>query len=217
MTSLRTFDDLLAVGRSDSEAIVASGAPPLTYDGLRALANQTIAALNGFGIGRNDRVAIVLPNGPKMAAAFLAIGSGATAAPLNPAYRADEFEFYMSDLNARALVAEAGSSSPALEAAKKLGIAVLTLTSECARGAGAFSLSGAARGAAARPGRAGAEDVALILHTSGTTSRPKIVPLSQVNVTKSAENSATSLAFTAADRGLNIMPLFHIHGLIAGC
>jgi len=216
MTSLRTFDDLLAVGRSDSEAIVASGAPPLTYDGLRALANQTIAALNGFGIGRNDRVAIVLPNGPKMAAAFLAIGSGATAAPLNPAYRADEFEFYMSDLNARALVAEAGSSSPALEAAKKLGIAVLTLTSECARGAGAFSLSGAARGAAARPGRAGAEDVALILHTSGTTSRPKIVPLSQVNVTKSAENSATSLAFTAADRGLNIMPLFHIHGLIAG-
>src|SRR5271166_5369146 len=216
MTSLRTFDDLLAVGRGDSEAIVASGAPPLTYDGLRALANQTIAALNGFGIGRNDRVAIVLPNGPKMAAAFLAIGSGATAAPLNPAYRADEFEFYMSDLNARALVAEAGSSSPALEAAKKLGIAVLTLTSECARGAGAFSLSGAARGAAARPGRAGAEDVALILHTSGTTSRPKIVPLSQVNVTKSAENSATSLAFTAADRGLNIMPLFHIHGLIAG-
>ena len=216
MTSLRTFDDLLAVGRSDSEAIVASGAPPLTYDGLRALANQTIAALNGFGIGRNDRVAIVLPNGPKMAAAFLAIGSGATAAPLNPAYRADEFEFYMSDLNARALVAEAGSSSPALEAAKKLGIAVLTLTSESVRGAGAFSLSGAARGAAARPGRAGAEDVALILHTSGTTSRPKIVPLSQANVTKSAENSATSLAFTAADRGLNIMPLFHIHGLIAG-
>ena len=216
MTSLRTFDDLLAAGRGDSEAIAASGAPSLTYDGLRALANQTIAALNGFGIGRNDRVAIVLPNGPKMAAAFLAIGSGATAAPLNPAYRGDEFEFYMSDLNARALVAEAGSSSPALEAAKKLGIAVLTLTSESVRGAGAFSLSGAARGAAARPGRAGAEDVALILHTSGTTSRPKIVPLSQANVTKSAENSATSLAFTAADRGLNIMPLFHIHGLIAG-
>ena len=74
MTSLRTFDDLLAVGRSDLEAIVASGAPPLTYDGLRALANQTIAALNGFGIGRGDRVAIVLPNGPEMAAAFLAIG-----------------------------------------------------------------------------------------------------------------------------------------------
>ena len=130
MTSLRTFEDLLAAGRGDAEAIAASGAPSLTYDGLRALANQTIAALNGFGIGRNDRVAIVLPNGPKMAAAFLAIGSGATAAPLNPAYRGDEFEFYMSDLNARALVAEAGSSSPALEAAKKLGIAVLTLTSE---------------------------------------------------------------------------------------
>src|SRR5208337_5113181 len=149
MTSLRTFDDLLAVGRSDSEAIVASGAPPLTYDGLRALANQTIAALNGFGIGRNDRVAIVLPNGPKMAAAFLAIGSGATSAPLNPAYRTDEFEFYMSDLGAKALVVEQGSASPAIEAAKKLGIVVLTLTPNANAGAGSFTLSGGTQGAAA--------------------------------------------------------------------
>ena len=76
MTSLRTFEDLLAAGRGDTEAIAASGAPPLTYNGLRALAAETIAALNGFGIGRNDRVAIVLPNGPEMAAAFLAIGVG---------------------------------------------------------------------------------------------------------------------------------------------
>src|SRR5271165_5257421 len=106
MTSSRRFEDLLAAGRGDAEAIAASGAPSLTYDGLRALASQTIAALNGFGIGRNDRVAIVLPNGSEMAAAFLAVGSGATAAPLNPAYRGDEFEFYMSDLNARALVVE---------------------------------------------------------------------------------------------------------------
>ena len=59
------------------------------------------AALNGMGIGRNDRVAIVLPNGPEMAAAFVAIACGATTAPLNPAYKADEFDFYLADLNAR--------------------------------------------------------------------------------------------------------------------
>jgi acyl-CoA synthetase (AMP-forming)/AMP-acid ligase II len=216
MGSLRTFEDLLGAGRGGAEAIVASGAPALTYDGLRAQAERTILALNGFGVGRNDRVAIVLPNGPEMAAAFLAIGSGATAAPLNPAYRVDEFEFYMSDLSAKALVVEAGSASPALEAAKRLGVAALTLNPEPARGAGAFLLSGGTPGHVARPGRAAPEDVALVLHTSGTTSRPKIVPLTQANVTKSADNTASSLAFTSEDRGLNIMPLFHIHGLIAG-
>ncbi|MBV8319053.1 MAG: AMP-binding protein, partial [Hyphomicrobiales bacterium] len=151
MGALRTFEDLLATGRGDAEAVAASGVPPLTYDGLRALAEKTVAALNGFGVGRNDRVAIVLPNGPEMAASFLAIGSGATAAPLNPAYKVDEFEFYMSDLNAKALVVEAGGASPALEAAKKLGAAVLTLNPDPARGAGAFTLTGGTPGAAARP------------------------------------------------------------------
>ncbi|MGA2637826.1 acyl--CoA ligase [Methylocella sp.] len=216
MTSVRTFEGLLASGRADDVAIAAPNAAPLTYAGLRALVAETIASLNQLGIARNDRVAIVLPNGPEMATAFIAIASGATSAPLNPTYRTDEFEFYMSDLNARALIVEEGSSSPALAAAKKLGITVLTLAPDPKRGAGAFTLSGEANGAAALPGRAEASDVALILHTSGTTSRPKIVPLTQANVAKSADNIAATLEFTASDRGLNVMPLFHIHGLIAG-
>ena len=212
----RTLHGLLASGRDEAVAIAASGAAPLTYAALRKLVGETIGALEACGIGRDDRVAIVLPNGPEMAAAFLGVASGATSAPLNPAYRADEFEFYMSDLGAKALVVEAGGASPALAAARKLGIAILTLTPDPERGAGAFRLSGDPRAVAARTGPAEAEDIALILHTSGTTSRPKIVPLSQANVVKSAENIAASLEFTAADRGLNVMPLFHIHGLIAG-
>jgi acyl-CoA synthetase (AMP-forming)/AMP-acid ligase II len=211
----RTLPGLLAAGRDEAVAIAASGAAPLTYAGLRELVGETIASLNGIGIGRGDRVAIVLPNGPEMATAFLAVASAATSAPLNPAYRAEEFEFYMSDLGAKALVVEAGGASPALAAAGKLGIAILTLTPDPERGAGAFRLSGETLGSAARPGPAEAHDIALILHTSGTTSRPKIVPLSQANVTKSADNIAASLEFTEADRGLNVMPLFHIHGLIA--
>jgi len=126
MTATRTFDRLLALGRGDAVAIAAPDATALTYGGLRALIVEAIASLNEIGIGRNDRVAIVLPNGPEMATAFIAIASGATSAPLNPAYRADEFEFYMSDLGAKALVVEQGSASPAIEAAKKLGIVVLT-------------------------------------------------------------------------------------------
>ncbi|WP_041368239.1 acyl--CoA ligase [Methylocella silvestris] len=216
MTSVRTFEGLFAAGRGGDVAIAASNAAPLTFDGLRALVAETIASLNGLGIGRNDRVAIVLPNGPEMATAFIAIASGSTSAPLNPSYKMDEFEFYMSDLNAKALVVEAGSTSPAIEAAKKLNIPLVTLTPDAKRGAGYFTLSGEANGTAALPGRAEPDDIALILHTSGTTSRPKIVPLTQANVAKSATNIAATVEFSEKDRGLNIMPLFHIHGLIAG-
>jgi oxalate---CoA ligase len=216
MSAIQTLKDLLAVGRGDAAAITAPGAKDLTFDAFRSLVAATLATLNGFGIGRNDRVAIVLPNGPEMATAFVAIATGATAAPLNPAYKADEYEFYMSDLGAKALVVEAGSKSPAIEVAQKLGIPVLTLTPDANGVAGVFTLSGGEKTSPAHSGFGDSEDVALILHTSGTTSRPKIVPLTQRNVTASAQNIAMGLEFTDQDRGLNIMPLFHIHGLIAG-
>ncbi|MBY0612402.1 MAG: acyl--CoA ligase [Beijerinckiaceae bacterium] len=211
-----TLKELMAAGADDAPAISAQGAKPLSYKGLRALVSETIAALNGFGIGRNDRVAIVLPNGPEMATAFIAIGSGATAAPLNPSYKGEEFEFYMSDLNAKALVVEAGSTSASVAAAQKLGVRIVTLTPKPDAGAGAFILSAESAGGDCLAGYAAPDETALILHTSGTTSRPKIVPLSQRNVSVSAGNIAASVKFSAADRGLNIMPLFHIHGLIAG-
>ncbi len=206
---------LLQTGADSDSALLQTGGRPLTYGALRQLAHSTMDRLNGLGIGRGDRVAIVLPNGPEMAAAFVAIGAAATTAPLNPAYRAEEFAFYLSDLNAKALVVAAGSDSPAIAVAAEQGIPVLTLEPEPAAGAGAFSLAGETIGTADRPGWAAADDIALVLHTSGTISRPKIVPLTQANVTASAAHIRDSLALTAADRCLNIMPLFHIHGLIA--
>jgi acyl-CoA synthetase (AMP-forming)/AMP-acid ligase II len=216
MTSPHTLKELLASGRDNAPATETHEAPPLTYASLRALIAETVRSLSAFGIGRGDRVAIVLPNGPEMATAFLSVASGAASAPLNPAYRAEEFEFYMSDLNAKALIVEAGSASPAIAAAEKLGIELIELTPDRTAGAGAFRLSGKARGVAAKPGPAEPDDIALILHTSGTTSRPKIVPLSQSNISTSADNIAGGLDFNQSDLGLNVMPLFHIHGLIAG-
>ena len=212
----RTLRGLIASGRDDAVAIAAHDAPPLDYAALRALIDRSVRSLNDLGIGRGDRVAIVLPNGPEMATAFLCVASAAASAPLNPAYKQDEFEFYLEDLKAKALIVEAGSASPALRAAEKLGVKLITLTPEPQAGAGAFRLSGSSMGAAARPGLAEAQDVALILHTSGTTSRPKIVPLAHANIWNSARNIATSLELSANDRALNVMPLFHIHGLIAG-
>jgi acyl-CoA synthetase (AMP-forming)/AMP-acid ligase II len=216
MTTDRTLKNLLASGRDDAVAIAAHEAPLLTYAGLRALIERTCATLNDLGIGLGDRVAIVLPNGPEMATAFLSVASAATSAPLNPAYKQEEFEFYLEDLKAKALIVEAGSDSSAIRAAEKLGVAVLTLILERQVAAGAFELSGSPLGAAIRPGPAKPDDVALILHTSGTTSRPKIVPLHHANIWTSARNIAASLELSENDRALNVMPLFHIHGLIAG-
>jgi acyl-CoA synthetase (AMP-forming)/AMP-acid ligase II len=216
MSSHRTLRGLVASGKDEAVAIAAHGAPPLTYAGLRALVDRTADKLNELGVGRGDRVAIVLPNGPEMATAFLSVAAAAGAAPLNPAYRQDEFEFYLGDLGAKALIVEVGSESPALDAAQKLGVGLITLMPEPERGAGAFRLCGDAGHAAARPGPAEAHDVALILHTSGTTSRPKIVPLTSANIWTSAHNIAKSLELGERDRALNVMPLFHIHGLIAG-
>jgi acyl-CoA synthetase (AMP-forming)/AMP-acid ligase II len=218
MTTATTLRDLLATGDDDATAIAAPSSAPLTYGGLREQVDQTIVALNAIGIGRGDRVAIVLPNGPEMAVAFLSIAAGAASAPLNPQYRAEEFEFYLTDLDAKALVVEAGAQSAATDVAAKLGVPVIGLVPTPEQGAGRFLLDAgdALRRAPAAGGPAAPSDVALVLHTSGTTSRPKIVPLTQANVCASARNVARTLALTAADRGLVIMPLFHIHGLIAG-
>ena len=207
---------LLAAGADDAPALGAPGRLALSFGGLRALITRTVATLNAAGIGRNDAVAIVLPNGPEMAACYMACASGVTSAPLNPAYRADEFEFYLTDLQAKALIVERGSASPAVDVARRLGVRLIELVPRTEGGAGDFDLDLPAAAPAAHGGDAQPGDVSMVLHTSGTTSRPKIVPLTQANLAASAQNIAATLKFTAADRGLNIMPLFHIHGLIAG-
>ncbi|NQU55853.1 MAG: AMP-binding protein, partial [Rhodospirillales bacterium] len=214
-----TIERLIAPGEESATAISAPGRAPLTYGALKRLVGDTIVQMNAFGIGRNDPVAIILPNGPEMATAFVAIASGATSAPLNPAYRADELEFYLSDLNARALVIQQGMETPAREVAANHGVMIIELVPNEDAGAGAFTLRLADEKIlpmkAINGGFAEADDIALVLHTSGTTSRPKIVPLSHRNVCTSAFNIGETLALSENDRCLNVMPLFHIHGLIA--
>lgn len=211
----RTIFDLLARHDVHARAIGAPDREWLTYGGLRRLSADVSARLHEIGIGRGDRVAIVLPNGPEMACAFITIVQVATAAPLNPSYRQDEYEFYLKDLSAKAVVLSKDYDGPAVTAAETLGVAVVRLDFDPSGQAGTFTLSTSARLSAGDRSAPEDEDVALILHTSGTTSRPKIVPLLQSNIFASAHNIRNSLALTSADRCLNIMPLFHIHGLMA--
>src|SRR5262245_36641037 len=133
MASFTTLHQMVAAHARhtpDATAITGPGAIPLSYHGLDKLVERTVARLNALGIGRGDRVALVLPNCPEMATAFVAIASAATCAPLNTAYRAEEFEFYLTDLKAAAIVLAAGSESPARAVAERLGVAVLELTAQ---------------------------------------------------------------------------------------
>lgn len=210
-----TVLELIEAQDAQAPAIGDTANRGLSFGELARQARQTGADLAAAGIGRGDRVAIVLPNGPAMASCFLSVAAFATTAPLNPAYKRDEFAFYLEDLDARALVVARGEDGPAVAEAQARGIPVLDLAEDPDRPA-AFALQPRQRmegaGAAANPAQA--DDIALILHTSGTTSRPKMVPLSHRNVTASARHIATTLALGPADRCLNVMPLFHIHGLI---
>ena len=214
MPQPETVQDLLLSGQDQATAIAAPGRPPLNYGHLRQQVSRTVHALHGLGVSRNDAVAVVLPNGPEMASAFVSIATAASCAPLNPAYREEEFEFYLTDLGAKLLILAKGDPTPARKVAQRLGIAIAEL--EPGTASGEFSISGTPVTKLPRsvgPGQA--DDVALVLHTSGTTSRPKIVPLSQRNLCASACNIAQSLSLTSQDRCLNLMPLFHIHGLLA--
>jgi acyl-CoA synthetase (AMP-forming)/AMP-acid ligase II/acetyltransferase-like isoleucine patch superfamily enzyme/acyl carrier protein len=198
----------------EAVAITALERSPLTYGRLLKRVEHTVDALRACGLHRNDRVAIVLPNGPEMAVAFVAVAAGATCAPLNPSYRTNEFDFYFSDLKVRALIVGSEMDSPAREVAQKCNIPIIELLPTCKAEAGVFELVMNNQASSAVGDFAQPDDIALVLHTSGTTSRPKIVPLTQTNICSSGHDISISLELRENDRCLNVMPLFHIHGLI---
>ena len=197
-------------GEANDPAISAPSRPGVTHGGLRVQMDALGRQVRAAGIGPDDRVALVLPNGPAMAAAFVGLSPWCATAPLNPAYKPDELAFYLEDLDARALVVADGTDRVAVNVAKSRGIRVLRLRES--RAAGTVHLDGIGE-ATVEPRDDDA--IGLILHTSGTTSRPKMVPLSQANLAASARNIARTLRLEPGDRCLNIMPLFHIHGLMA--
>ncbi len=181
----------------------------VTYGGLRSQVQSVAEALSAAGIGRGDRVGMALPNGIPTIVAFLAASMAGTAAPLNPGYKEEEFRFYLEDTNARVLLLPPDGAADARRAAVTR-VPVLTIEMDAA---GKARLSGVSRG---RSFEAPAvHDVALILHTSGSTGRPKRVPLSHANLSISAGNVARSYALTPDDVSLCVMPLFHVHGLVA--
>jgi acyl-CoA synthetase (AMP-forming)/AMP-acid ligase II/acyl carrier protein len=212
------LEDLLACyGRTapGRNAILAPGHSPVTYSALWARANDTVRGLRSLGVGRNDRVAVVLPNGPETAVALIGVAVGAVCVPLNPSFTADECQRYLGDLRPSALLTRADMDSASRRVAQTLGIPIIDLSPRPSEGTGAFSLVGAATGRIVSGASAPAAD-AFILLTSGTSSRPKMVPLTHAAVCQSAYNVGATLALGPRDRLLSVLPLFHVHGLVSG-
>ncbi len=196
-------------------AILSPDRDHLTYQALSDLVAGTRATLGAAGFGPGARVAVVLPNGPEMATAFLAVAATAACAPLNPGFSRKDVEYYLNDLRADALIVEHGSTGDAVAAAAALGVPLFGVRPRETAGDFELIVPPGMAPAVANATTPGPEDTALLLHTSGTTSRPKLVPLSSANLCASARHIAATLALDPGDRCLNIMPLFHIHGLVA--
>jgi oxalate---CoA ligase len=215
--SMDRVGDLLQVAGAqepEAPALLAPGRSSLTYAALVELVSGAAGGLRASGVGAESRVALLVENGPEAASAFLSIAQAAAVAPLNPAYRAQELAFYLDDLGAQAIVVSATLDTAARDVARARGIRVLDLHVDPSAPAGVFALGGVRPDVPIDRGP-DPDSVALVLHTSGTTSRPKLVPLTHRRLWTSAHHVARTLQLTPADRCLNVMPLFHIHGLVA--
>jgi acyl-CoA synthetase (AMP-forming)/AMP-acid ligase II len=193
--------------------VLPEGGLSVTYNLLGEQVASLVEALRRGGIQGGAPVAIVLPNGLEYLATFLAVTwARAIAAPLNPAYKVDEFRFYLEDSGARAVIVPPGDH-PARQAADQLSLPLWEARLDN-QGWPRLQCQSAGATPAALAGPPQADDVALFLHTSGTTSRPKGVPLTHGNLMTSIRNIARTYQLGPADRSLVVMPLFHVHGLL---
>ena len=205
-TLLGLFD---AIPSGQTAIIIPEQDVRVSYGQLRQQVAAFAEALASVGIRRGDRVGMALPNGLPTIVAFLAASEAGTAAPLNPGYKEEEFRFYLEDTNARVLLLPPDGADEARRAAGDQ-VPVYAVEMDAS---GNVTLAGAPARTTFDPPRL--DDIALILHTSGSTGRPKRVPLSHANLSISAHNVAHSYALSPEDVSLCVMPLFHVHGLVA--
>jgi oxalate---CoA ligase len=210
-SEVRRLVEDAAVQHRDRLALLAPGRDAVTHARLLALLNETERQLRALHVRPGDPVATVLPNGPDLAMAFLALSAACACAPLDPGLTRPDFERRLEGLGARALLVGDAAPAAAVDAARRVGVPILRIRPR--REAGAFDLEGASVPARGDPI---ADDAALLLYTSGTSATPKLVPLSGRNLAASARHIAQALELGPDDRCLNVMPLFHVHGLLAG-
>jgi len=199
--------------RAQALALCAPGREPLSFQRLWQQITETSGALQGLVAGRAPVVALILPDVPELITAFLGVVSVGAGAPLNPALTESEYEYYLRDLSADAVIVRSGYEGPATAAARSLGIRILEAEWRERDPAGVFRLRGSPDTAAEAWPVTDEHASALLLHTSGTTGRARLVRLTHRNMAAQCACIGRAFELSPRDRFLNMMPLFHLHGL----
>jgi oxalate---CoA ligase len=213
---LATLSQLLAASirrRSEAVAIVTPGKPALTYADLGRKLDTIAASLAGAGFGRGARIGIALPDGTDFAIVLLAVCSTATCAPLNAALDEDALVRLLVAMRIDALIVPEGRDSAAVRAARRASVTLIALRDSSGDPGGNPELvAGATRGSVAIDAPL-ADDIALLMHTSGTTGAPKVVPLQQWRVAETLRNRVELSRIDASDRCLIALPLHSSAGI----
>jgi oxalate---CoA ligase len=205
-----------AVGTSDGRIVVS-------YGQLDALVRSAMAQLSGLGLSRGATIALVSDNSVEFVVGlFAVVSSGARVAALNPALTSSEMSRRLSELSAYAVLAPEHLASK-LQSADAIGSAARWIMS-IENSGGVYEVRIAKRNGRSPASGLGAEanalingdDVALLMFTAGTTSAPKLVPLTHRNIAASVHSISSGYDLSLKDATLIVMPLFHGHGLVAG-
>ncbi|KAK4758548.1 hypothetical protein SAY87_019849 [Trapa incisa] len=201
----------------DRRAISVAGKFDLIHGQLNELVDHAASQLLAAGVGPGDAIALTFPNTVEFVIVLLAvIRCRATAVPLNSAYTSEEFEFYMFDSESKLLLTPLEGNKSAQAAASKLNIPHVTATLPSPYSKIILSSSKTSSLEPVERISNDPDDIALFLHTSGTTSRPKGVPLTQLNLASSVKNIMSVYRLSESDSTVIVLPLFHVHGLLAG-
>ena len=215
---METLADVFNHGSQSPAVIIPETNIELSFKQLKSLIEQFQQELAKIGLVRGDSVSFALVNGLEFTVAFLASTfQRLVAAPLNPAYKENEFKFYLEDANSKIAIVPKGAvaeNSAAVKAARafKLVIAEIYFDGQKVR----LDIKEGKPFDSQKVEQPQADDVALLLHTSGTTGRPKGVPLTHKNIRRTMGNVVETYKLRPTDRTLLVMPLFHVHGLVAG-
>lgn len=203
-----------AIRQPDAVALLAPGRLPLTYADLWSQVQHVTSVLRSHGVTPSVRVAVMLPNGPEMAAAFLGVAACVTCVPLNPGYQAAEFRVGLEDVGAGLVIVRKGERGPLRNVSQDMGLTVLEIEADATLAAGQFRMGFGLSDVTEPRSLSQSHDVALLLRTSGTTGRPKIVPISHASLLASVRCIVHHFALSSADRCLNVRTLFHVNGLL---
>ena len=193
--------------KNKSIQIIADDKTIVNNQTLKELVKKNSIVLSQFKIKKNDNVVIILNNSVDFVVSFLSTINICVSAPLNPSYTEAEFDFYYGDLKPKIVICNFDENHPAIKCAKKFKIKVIGINN--------YILQSNHKKTINKFISSSFNDNALILHTSGTTSKPKMVPLSHKNIINSAKNIYETLKLSKNDKNIILMPSFHIHGIVA--